>query len=281
MNHPNHILNELQELSPALAAIPKLNVFSVPEGYFESLPAIVLMQTTENKRVAIGSVPAGYFEGLADTIMGRIKAEDAANTEFSSVLTGIGKNNVFTVPEGYFERFPGQVMAMVKDESVAEETSFISPLVAGIGNKNIFTVPQGYFQNFSVMREEQTKAKVIEMKPRRNILRYAAAAVVTGVLAVSSYFLVNNNNAAVPVLTAEAAQTVKQGAAIAKTNSFETEMNKVSDADIVSFLESSGEDVDAALVASLTDDTKSLPEATDYMVDDKTLDNMLNELDLN
>lgn len=280
MNHADHILNELQELSPTLAAFPKQNPFSVPEGYFESLPALLLLQTADNPVVNAASVPQGYFEGLADVIMNRIKSEANMELEESSVLAGIGKTNVFTVPEGYFEQLPASVMSMVKDSSVVEETSFISPLVAGIGNKNVFTVPAGYFENFSVKRAaEPSGARVVKMAPRTNIWKYAAAAVVTGVMAISGYFIFNNKQT--PALTAEVAKVVEKGEVIVKTNSFDKEMSTVSDADIVSYLESTGQDVDAALVASLTDDVKSLPDATDYIIDDKTLDNMLNELELN
>ena len=280
MNQANHILNELKELSPTLAAIPKGNPFSVPEGYFESLPALILLQTADNPAVTSASVPDGYFEGLADVIMNRIKSEVNAASEESAVLAGIGKTNVFTVPEGYFEQLPATVMAMVKDSSVAEETSFISPLVAGIGKKNVFTVPEGYFENFSVNgTTEQSGARVVKMAPRTNMWRYAAAAVVTGVMAISGYFILNNKQT--PALTADVAKVVEQGEVILKTNSFDKEMSTVSDADIVAYLESAGQDVDAALVASLTDDVKSLPDATDYIIDDKTLDNMLNELELN
>jgi hypothetical protein len=280
VNNPNHILKELETLSPTLAAIPRVNVFSVPEGYFDSLPGLLMLQTVENVSIAKRSVPEGYFESLADNIMGRIKAESNIEENSNIILSGIGNKNVFTVPEGYFELLPAQLMAMVKVESVMEETSFISPLVAGVGNKNVFTVPVGYFENLIINRiEAQPVAKIIRMNPRRNILRYAAAAVVTGFMAFSAYFLINNNKNV--QLSAETAQFVKEGEVILKTNSFEKEMSSVSDADIVAYLESKGQDVDAALVASLTDDDKALPESTDYLIDETTLDKMLNELELN
>lgn len=279
MNQPNHILNELLELSPTLASIPKVNVFSVPEGYFESLGTLILLQTSDNKQFGDATVPQGYFESLADSIMNRIRNEAENTSELSPVLAQISKSTVFNVPEGYFEQLPAKMLSLVKDESVMVETSFVSPLVAGIGNKNVFSVPQGYFENFKVKKDQQSPAKVITMNPRRNVFRYAAAAVVTGILAVGSYFMLNNNKAA--TLTAETAQVVQEGKTIVKTNSFEKVMSGVSDEDIVAYLESAGQDVDAALVASLTDDDKNLPEATDYIIDDKTLDNMLNELELN
>jgi hypothetical protein len=64
------------------------------------------------------------------------------------------------------------------------------------------------------------------------------------------------------------------------TNSFDKEFSSVSDDAIVSFLESKGQDVEAALVASLTDE-KNLPEADDYIINENTLDQVLKTLDLN
>ncbi|MEJ7609704.1 MAG: hypothetical protein WKF88_00855 [Ferruginibacter sp.] len=67
---------------------------------------------------------------------------------------------------------------------------------------------------------------------------------------------------------------------ILKTGSFENEMNSLSDNDIVKYLKENGEDINAALVASsLTDETK-LPEASDYLTDENTLDDYLNENNL-
>ena len=43
MENRNDILNELKELSPTLAAIEKVNVFTVPDGYFERVSADILV----------------------------------------------------------------------------------------------------------------------------------------------------------------------------------------------------------------------------------------------
>ncbi|MFT3982132.1 MAG: hypothetical protein QM687_16810 [Ferruginibacter sp.] len=318
MNQPKDILNELRDLSPALAAIPKTNVFSVPDGYFEHLPAILLVQATPKTEKA--TVPEGYFENLAGNIMSRIRQEAMAdNNGHSELLAGIGNTNIFTVPGGYFEQLPGailgrihtgeaaqtgvlagignknvftvpegyfeglssRIMASLNNETVQDETLAVSALVAGIGNKNVFTVPGGYFEQLqiSVPGKNVAPAKVVRMGVRKTILRYAAAAVVTGLLAVSALFVYNNNKTIKP--DAETVQLMAEAKKINQTNSFDKELNSISDADIVNYLEDKGQDVNAALVASLTDDDKKLPDAADYIIDESTLDNMLKELDLN
>ena len=284
MNQPdNNILNELRELSPALAAIPMVNVFSVPEGYFDHLPALLLLQTSGT---ATGSrnnatVPDGYFDSLASTIIARIKKESAVDDEYSALLAGIGNNNVFTVPQGYFEGLPGAIMRRIKSEAVAE-TSEISELVAAIGNKNVFTVPEGYFNTLSsdIQSKLAKPAKVVHMGGFRKYARYAAAAVVTGLIAMSAVFIFNNKPAGAG-MNATTVAALKDARSIIQTNSFDKEMASLSDADIVNFLESKGQDVDAALVASLTEDEKKLPEAEDYLIDENTLDEVLKDLDLN
>lgn len=331
MNQPDNILNELRELSPTVAGINRVNVFTVPDGYFESLAGLLLINASaanslQSAGSAISAVPEGYFDNLAGNILNRIKREvpeetnaiselvagigrkniysvpagyfnnlpaqlvaqlsgsletvAAETASTSSLVAGIGKQNVYSLPEGYFNNFETSVRAkLFANNTVQEETATISELVAGIGSRNIFNVPQDYFENLVVNKVEDQKpvAKVISMKSRTNVFRYAAAAVVTGVIALSAFFMLNNNSS--DHSKAQVA-VMKEANKIIETNSFETEMNNISDAAIVAFLENKGENVEASLVASLVDD-KNLPEADEYLLNDNTLDEILNSLDLN
>ncbi len=328
MNQPDNILNELRELSPAVAGINRVNVFTVPDGYFESLTGVLLMRTSANEgaQSAMPSVPAGYFENLADNILLRIKKEVPQEIAgVSELLAGIGRKNIYSSPAGYFETLPAQILARIKneDESVGFETAAISSLVAGIGKENVYSlpagyfnnletgilaklnagnvasdetdelstlvagigkhniykVPQGYFENLSadILQRIRPTAKVISMKPRFSALKYAAAAVVTGIIAISAFFMLNNNN---NTQSQEQVAVMKEANKIIETNSFDKEMNNISDAAIVAFLENKGQDVEASLVASLADD-KNLPEADEYLLNENTLDEVLSTLDLN
>lgn len=284
MNQPdNNILNELRELSPAVAAIPRINVFSVPEGYFDHLPALLLLQTSgaESGNMNNAPVPEGYFDNLAGNIMARIKQESLASNDHSALLAGIGNHNVFTVPAGYFEGLSSAIMQHIKND-VATETAELSEAVARIGNKNVFTVPDGYFNNLpaAIHSRLEKPAKVVQLGGFRKYAKYAAAAVVTGLIAMSAIFILNKKPGAAAMNAATVA-ALNDAKSIIKTNSFDKEMASLSDADIVNFLESKGQDVDAALVASLTEDEKKLPEAEDYLIDENTLDEVLKDLDLN
>jgi hypothetical protein len=74
--------DEMAELSPLLAGIPKTTPFAVPENYFSSLQPL--------------------------------PAED----ELPAVLKYIGKEMPYELPAGYFEEFPAQVKAALKPAKV-------------------------------------------------------------------------------------------------------------------------------------------------------------------
>ena len=248
MYQPDNILNELKELSAAVANIARVNVFTVPDGYFDTLSSQVLIQ---------------------------VHAGDAENVKAIKEAS---------VPEGYFDNLAGNIMARIKNEALTDassETKNISELVAGIGNKNVYTIPQGYFEGVAEQINAQlfTPAKVVSIKNRFTAFRYAAAAVVTGVIGLSAFFLINKYNDK-NISSAQTAAVIAEAKQIIKTNSFDKELSAVSDAAIVSFLESKGQNVEASLVASLTDD-KNLPDADEYLINDNTLDEVLKTLDLN
>ncbi|RYF89948.1 MAG: hypothetical protein EOO03_04820, partial [Chitinophagaceae bacterium] len=148
MNQQDHILKELRDISPAVAGISKVNVFSVPHGYFETLTGVLLAGTSQPAVQA--TVPHGYFDNLAGSILQRIRQEEAVEeTALPAVLQNIGSANVFTVPQGYFENLSAQVISKLPLASATamEETAFVSEVVGGIGNRNVFSAPDGYFDN--------------------------------------------------------------------------------------------------------------------------------------
>jgi hypothetical protein len=294
MNSIDNILKELEELSPTLAAVPRLNVFSVPEGYFDNLRGELILKVytaddNEFQQKMSASVPEGYFDNLAGNILARIKSlevEDGVSEEtsaISAVVGKIGNKNLFQAPVGYFENLTANILELVNDtvagESVMEETASISAVVAGLGNKNVFSVPVGFFEQLNIRPgiEDKKPAKLVTMTPRSNVFRYAAAAVVTGIVAISAFFILDNQN---KVGSAEGLTAMAEAKQILKTNSFDEKLASVSDEAIVNFLESKGQDVEAALVASLSDN-KNLPSTTDYLLNDEMLDEVLKTLDLN
>ena len=81
MENRTEILNELQSLSATLAGLHGVNVYTVPNGYFNVLSEDILHTIQLAQYGVIDSaqkkdttdVPQGYFENLADTILAKIK----------------------------------------------------------------------------------------------------------------------------------------------------------------------------------------------------------------
>lgn len=245
MSEREIILTELNEISPVLARVPKVNVFSVEEG---------------------------YFSGIEEELKARI----TANSFYAS-------QSAFTVPEGYFDNLSAGIMQKIKgeQESSSDEIAALSPVIAGIGNKNIFTVPEGYFEQ-SIIPAVKAPAKVIKMSRMRSAFKYGVAAVITGLLGISVINVVNQEHSTTKDISAEQISSVVADAnQIIKNGTFNNELNNVSDQEIEQYLKQNGQDVNAAVIASAaSDDAASLPEAADYLLDENALDDYLNKNNL-
>lgn len=206
----DNILEELKALNSQLAGYPLQNAYTVPEGYFEGLIGQVMqrIRALEDARELEAlspllaqlskqlpyQVPAGYFESL-DL---RIRQAIAAETANHSLPSGLSQESTYTVPAGYFDGLADRMLALVKNEgqaSVQDETAAISPLLGSLKKQMPYEVPAGYFDRLAsdmAAKESATEAKVIAISSR-NWFRYAAAAVVTGVIFLAGFLLMNKN----------------------------------------------------------------------------------------
>jgi len=287
MENRTDILNELQELSPTLAAIEKVNVFTVPEGYFEYLEADVLMRIEKENGLtghAEKDVPAGYFDGLATSILAKIKAKESEEENkveetgiLSPQLSAIQHTQTFEVPAGYFDTLADSILARIKTadaEDAATEIRVLSPMLYSIQNENVFRIPAGYFEGLSetVLNKVKPAAKVVTMKSRTaTFFKYAVAAVFTGVMALGVFKFTGNST------KNELPDYVKIG--MNDIKDVDQELAKISEADIIKYLEANDTDVKAAIVANSVDKNE-LPTEEDYLFDEKALDKYLNSINI-
>jgi len=177
MTQSNNILQELRELESSLAGQPVQNIFTVP---------------------------AGYFEDFAGQMLNRIKALEAGNASeelsyLSPVLNSVSKQTPYKVPAGYFESVDARLVLIMQEQSTvsaAEELESISPLLSSIGKKMPYAVPENYFENLTNTNEShanQGHANVVSIT-RRKWFRYAAAAVITGIIALGALLYFNIKN---------------------------------------------------------------------------------------
>lgn len=256
MKNSAEILNELQSLSPLLAGMDKVNVFSVPQGYFDSIVPTVtacLKEENNNLKELIGNQPS------------------------------------FKVPQGYFEKLSDNILDKIKlQENPAEELNTLSPVLASIKKENVFEIPLNYFENLpgTIISKIQPKAaKVVYMQRRSSFMKYAAAAVITGAIALGVYKYSGNSSAANNNNTGEATASVKLSPSIEKGRAmdekeFNESLNNLSDDEITQYLLKNGNESDIASLTSSLDEN-SLPSQDDYLLDEKTLDNYLKDLETN
>lgn len=156
------IIQELSDLGSSLAAAAPQNIYSVPDG---------------------------YFDGFAANVLATVRADQ--------FLSSLPKEMPYAVPAGYFDGFEDRAIEVIRNhpdyQTSEEELEAISPLLSRLNKRPVYSVPDGYFENFKVpVRAKETSAKVFSMTSRK-WMRYAAAAVVTGVIFLAGFFVYNNS----------------------------------------------------------------------------------------
>lgn len=212
MTPRENILQELNELRSSLATINTRNMYTVPVGYFDGLAALVLNRikaleaATASEELGYLSpmlsniskempytIPAGYFEGLETNNYQLAKGE----TENSpSLLSGIKKEMPYSVPQGYFDGLAEKAIQSIREsnnyETAKEELETLSPLLSGLKKEMPYFVPQGYFERLasSTSKEENTPAIKVVSITSHTWFRYAAAAVVVGIITMTGFLLI-------------------------------------------------------------------------------------------
>ena len=213
----NNILQRVKgeeaSLSPVLQQANN-NPYEVPQGYFEGL-ADNILQRVKGEEVSLSSalrqannnpfqVPQGYFDSLPETILNRVKATatDSAHEELeilSPLLSQLGKKMPFSTPAGYFNEVSEHAVAGAQAiDFVNVELENLSPLMQGIKRIMVYEVPAGYFNQLpgQVMKaiKAQEPAKVVSMSFTRRVLRYAAAAVVAGLIVTAGWMFLGKGH---------------------------------------------------------------------------------------
>ena len=250
MEKRTEIQEELQSLSPLLAGMDKVNVFTVPQGYFESISPTVLSCINEGENKLPSAV-----------------------------------QNTPEVPQGYFDSFAGSVLDKIKTlENPAEELKSLSAVIASASKENIFEVPTGYFGQLpqSILQKvKPAQAKVAYMQRSKSIMRYAAAAVIIGVMALGVYKYANtpvnqNDDINNPVI-ASLDPIIEKGKSMDETE-FNNTLENLSEESISQYLEKNGDETDIAALSSGIEEN-SLPAQEDYLSDENTLENYLKEIE--
>ena len=171
MTQRANILQELNEIGSTLTNVTPQNIYSVPEGYFEK---------------------------FAEQILDRVSSINANEELFLlfPALNNASKEIPYSIPDGYFNGLEERLMQAVREnadyQTANEELENISPLLNGLKRETPYSVPAGYFENFTA-EINKPKAKLVSIIHRR-WFRYAAAAIVVGIIATSAFLFQNKKS---------------------------------------------------------------------------------------
>jgi len=261
MKHSAEIYNELKEISSLLAEMEKTNVFLVPEDYFSTVDKQIL------QRIKV-------FEG------GKI----------SPFILPASEPLFSDIPEGYFDSFPANILRKIKSlktdletDNASEELKQLSPMLYAIQNENVFSIPKGYFEALpgTILNVINPPAKVIAIKKRSMVWEYAAAAVLSGVMAVSALW-VSNNSSQQGVETANVngvPSYIKEASKYKNQQQINEGISNLADDDIIKYLEATGSNADDELLSNVIQGNE-LPDEKDYLLNENTLQTFLNNTDL-
>ncbi len=243
MTRSTDILKELEQISPAVAQISEETPYQVPVGYFDTLDTVIMA------RIAAGGI------------------------EENSLLQVAGKQMPQDVPQGYFDTLSDSILSKIKAQqniqTATEELSELSPLLAGLSKANLYEVPVGYFENLSAgITEKTTETKVVSMFSRKVWIRYAAAAVLFGMIAFGINFFMQQPSSNGPVVNIPEYKTEEQ---------INTELAQISEDEIINYLKMTSDSKDVAAIASVVDQSQ-LPTEADYM-DDAFMESFMKELE--
>lgn len=176
--------------------------------------------------------------------------------EISPAVAGIPRNNVLSVPEHYFETLDAHVFFKI--------------------NNKYAGVPEAYFETLPghIMRRisKETGPELRINSFQRVFIRYAVAAVLTGLLGLALFSSIDRREEKVNMLYAEAKSIISSGR-------FDEAFLSLPEEEIESYLTAGGQDVHAALVAHVAYN-KEIPDEMDYLSGESTLDELLKEYNI-
>jgi hypothetical protein len=248
MKKSEEISVELMNISPTLSQIEKVNVFAVPEGYFdgleEKIATTVFLQ--QEKKEPFQKVPDGYFDSLSSRILSKIKEEE---------------------------------------ESAEAEIKAISPALHYLKEEHVFDLPDGYFDSLSdriLGRIKNENGKVVVLNSARKWWRYAAAAVIAGIITIFSFQFIDfksGDNKTNSIASTEMPAYMQLASHYKTTKEINQGIESLSDDEIARYLEKNTSLLDDEDLIKNTD-TKELPTPDDYLIDDNALSNYLQKINV-
>ncbi len=160
----------------------------------------------------------------------------------SPLVASISKKNVLTIENTFFENFSTNLKIDTKSSLI-------------IQNSNSYLLPENYFENFSSNILNEIKINRLSKKGAPVFFtRYAIAACMTTLLGINLFFYNFDKKIASTYVSNKEEFLPKE---TFNTSEFENEFKNIKEEDLLLYLKSKGVDIDAALVASLSEEKSS------------------------
>lgn len=190
----------------------------------------------------------------------------------SNLPSGLFDNN-YETPNNYFTELPGAIFEKVKgfDRNTESELEF-SVFTSGETNTNNI-VPINYFNSLPKLILDKIKKERVSDSNRKKKLSFIATAAFCITLLGFILFFGKKDNLIQPINELANSNSLKFNT-IRNILTIENNLENINDEEIVLFLKENGHDINAAVIASLTDDIL-LPGMNDYFCDQITLNKYL------
>ena len=231
------IADELNAISTTLAEISQTMPFSVPQNYFTSFSNRLTTKIGSANQTL--TVPEGYFSTLPDEILKKIDAEE--EKELSPVLNSLKKTNIYRLPNEYFAQFPDKI-----HQIVAQPVS-------------------------------QTAKVITADFKSRSIWKQAAAAIITGVIAINTLWIFNQSERGGAKISESTGISSYRTAynQFRSPQQFDEGLSKISNDDIIKYLASNGNESDnEALITNINEN--QLPDQDPSLSSDQSIKSYLN-----
>jgi hypothetical protein len=244
-------------------------IYEVPQGYFQELAGKIMDRIKAGDETSLTAgkdnvyeVPEGYFDGFAASMLNKVKALEATSPKeelsfLSPLLNQAEKKTPFAAPDGYFNELANNVVAGVQAiEFVNGELENLSPLMSSLKTKQVFEAPKGYFEQLPAIilsKVKQPAGKVVSMSFGKRVMRYAAAAVVIGLVAIGGWMISKQGNIVPETAKVDVPKVVKTATDEELINSAENIANATILADVNTVSADAEEDA-KDLFANVTDD---------------------------
>jgi len=195
-------------------------------------------------------------------------------TELNSNLpSGIFENN-YSMPNNYFTELPDAIVEKVKDIDIDTEAELeFSTFTQGETNTNK-VVPINYFNSLPSLILDKINKKNLPaaINRKKKMVSFAIAATCITLLGLILFFSKKDNF--IQSRNGLSNSNLSKMNNVRNALTVENNLENINDEEIVLFLKENGHDINAAVIASLTDDIL-LPGMNDYFCDQITLNKYL------